>query len=173
MLAAAVVTQLFSYIIGKGIEYKYVCIGQTFVFLYILNNPAAIYHHMCVLNLDVINDDKNKLHCTAVAQVFAFILQALRTAPPPLSWHDAAAGPSRNVSKSLRRRPARLSAAPRRSRRTGTSPCSATSCVARLAPPTGVHMLSYLAWRTRLQQFQCASITEEAVRCDTLGRWQC
>ncbi|CAI0652034.1 unnamed protein product [Colletotrichum noveboracense] len=43
-----VVTQLFSYMIGKGIRFG-----------------------------------------TAVAQVFAFILQALHTKPPPSSWHDA------------------------------------------------------------------------------------
>ncbi|KAM4067556.1 serine threonine protein kinase [Hirsutella rhossiliensis] len=34
-LAAAVVTQLFSYMIGKGIQYGYVCTGQAFVFLHI------------------------------------------------------------------------------------------------------------------------------------------
>ena len=92
VLAAAVVTQLFSYMIGKGIQYGYVCTGQTFVFLYIPDDPATVYYHVCVPNLDVIDDDENRLHRTAVAQVFAFILQALRTAPPPLSWHDAAAG---------------------------------------------------------------------------------
>ncbi|OHE90299.1 hypothetical protein CORC01_14409, partial [Colletotrichum orchidophilum] len=38
------------------------------------------------------DDDENGLHGTAVAQVFAFILQALRAEPPSLSWHDTAAG---------------------------------------------------------------------------------
>ncbi|RYO84972.1 hypothetical protein DL764_009246 [Monosporascus ibericus] len=45
-LAAAVITQLFSYMVGKGVQYGY---------------------------------------------VFAFILQAVRSEPPPDSWHDAAA----------------------------------------------------------------------------------
>ncbi|KAK1474011.1 hypothetical protein CTAM01_16040 [Colletotrichum tamarilloi] len=36
------------------------------------------------------DDDENKFHGIAVAQVFAFILQALRAEPPPLSWHDIA-----------------------------------------------------------------------------------
>ncbi|KAK3315532.1 hypothetical protein B0H66DRAFT_577300 [Apodospora peruviana] len=88
-LTAAVVTQLFSYMVGKGIRYGYVCTGQVFVFLYIPDDPATVFYHVCVPNLDVIEDDKNRLHRTAVAHVFAFILQALRTPPPPQSWHDA------------------------------------------------------------------------------------
>ncbi|KAK3991250.1 hypothetical protein QBC44DRAFT_323911 [Cladorrhinum sp. PSN332] len=90
-LAAAVVTQLFSYMIGKGIQYGYICTGEAFVFLHIPDDPTTVLYSVCVPNLDV-QDDENKLHRTAVAQVFAFILQALRAAPPPLSWHDAAAG---------------------------------------------------------------------------------
>ncbi len=90
-LAAAVVTQLFSYMIGKSIQYGYVCTGEAFVFLYIPNDPATVFYYVCVPNLDVLDDDENRLHRTAVAQVFAFILQALRAKPPTQSWHDAVA----------------------------------------------------------------------------------
>ncbi|KAF4883432.1 hypothetical protein CGCF415_v015742 [Colletotrichum fructicola] len=89
-LVAAVVTQLFSYMISKGIRYGYVCTGEAFVFLHIPDDPTIVYYSVRVPNLDVL-DDENRLHGTAVAQVFAFILQALRAEPPPLSWHDAAA----------------------------------------------------------------------------------
>ncbi|KAL2168368.1 hypothetical protein VTG60DRAFT_7346 [Thermothelomyces hinnuleus] len=90
-LATAVVTQLFSYMVGKGIQYGYVCTGQVFVFLRIPEDPTMVYYYVCVPNQDVLDDDENRLHRTAVAQVFAFIVQALRTAPPPQIWHDAAA----------------------------------------------------------------------------------
>ncbi|KAF9872599.1 hypothetical protein CkaCkLH20_09778 [Colletotrichum karsti] len=90
-LTSAVVTQLFSYMIGKGIRYGYVCTGEVLVFLYIPDDPSTVYYHVCVPNLDVLDDDENRLHRTAVAQVFAFIMQALRAEPPPPSWHDAAA----------------------------------------------------------------------------------
>ena len=90
-LAAAVVTQLFSYMIGKGIQYGYVSTGQTFVFLYIPDEPTVVYYYVSVPNLDVLDDDESRLHRTAVAQVFAFVLQSLRVEPPPQSWHDAAA----------------------------------------------------------------------------------
>ncbi|KXH64102.1 hypothetical protein CNYM01_14385, partial [Colletotrichum nymphaeae SA-01] len=93
-LVAAVVTQLFSYMIGKGIQYGYVCTGEAFVFLHIPDDPTIVYYSVRVPNLDVLDDDddENRLHGTAVAQVFAFILQALRADPPPQSWHDTAAG---------------------------------------------------------------------------------
>ncbi|KAK1637271.1 hypothetical protein BDP81DRAFT_427086 [Colletotrichum phormii] len=90
-LTSAVVTQLFSYMIGKGIRYGYVCTGEVLVFLYIPDDPSIVYCHVCVPNLDVLDDDENRLHRTAVAQVFAFVIQALRAEPPPPSWHDAAA----------------------------------------------------------------------------------
>ncbi|KAG5810663.1 hypothetical protein H9Q74_006359 [Fusarium xylarioides] len=89
-LAAAVITQLFSYMIGKGIQYGYVCTGQAFIFLYISDDPSTVYYSVCVPTLDVIDEDETRLHRTAVAQVFAFILQALRSRPPPESWHDEA-----------------------------------------------------------------------------------
>ncbi|KAK2052519.1 hypothetical protein LY76DRAFT_630015 [Colletotrichum caudatum] len=89
-LAAAVVTQLFSCMIGKGIQYGYVCTGEAFVFLHIPDDPTSVYYSVHIPNLDVLDDDENRLHCTAVAQVFAFIIQALRAEPPPSSWHDAA-----------------------------------------------------------------------------------
>ncbi len=41
-------------------------------------------------NLDVFDNDENRLCRTAVAQVFAFTFQAIRAQPPPQSWHDAA-----------------------------------------------------------------------------------
>ncbi|KAM4061551.1 kinase [Hirsutella rhossiliensis] len=90
-LTAAVVTQLFSYMIGKGIQYGYVCTGQTRAFLHIPDDPSIVYVSVCVPNLDVMDDDdETRLHRTAVAQVFAFILQALRAKPPSESWHDEA-----------------------------------------------------------------------------------
>ncbi|OAQ58949.1 serine threonine protein kinase [Pochonia chlamydosporia 170] len=89
-LAAAVVTQLFSYMIGKGIQFGYICTGQALVFLHIPDDPSIVYFSVCVPNQDVMDDDETRLHRTAVAQVFAFILQALRARPPPETWHDEA-----------------------------------------------------------------------------------
>ena len=68
-----------------------VCTGEAFVFLHIPDDSTTVYYYVCVPKLDVRDDDENRLHRTAVAQVFAFIIQALRAKQPPQSWHDAAA----------------------------------------------------------------------------------
>lgn len=87
-LAAAVVTQLFSYMVGKGLQYGYVCTGQAFVFLHISDDPSTVYYSVCIPKLDVMDDDETRLHRTAVAQVFAFTLQVLRSLPPQESWFE-------------------------------------------------------------------------------------
>ncbi|KAF1814806.1 hypothetical protein P152DRAFT_430801 [Eremomyces bilateralis CBS 781.70] len=87
-LTAAVITQLFSYMIGKSIRYGYVCTGQALVFLHIPDDPSIVYYSVCLPDQDVMDDDETRLHRTAVAQVLAFILQALRASPPTQSWQD-------------------------------------------------------------------------------------
>ncbi|KPA36814.1 serine threonine protein kinase [Fusarium langsethiae] len=89
-LATAVVTQLYSYMIGKGIQYGYIDTGETYVFLHISDDPSCVYYSVCVPSLDVQDDDATRLHRTAVAQAFAFVLQAIRSPPPCQAWHDAA-----------------------------------------------------------------------------------
>ncbi|KAI8686560.1 Protein kinase domain-containing protein [Fusarium keratoplasticum] len=89
-LATAVVTQLFSYMIGKGIQYGYIDTGEAYVFLRIPDDPSCVYYSVCVPSLDVQDDDETRLHRTAVAQAFAFVLQAIRSPPPCQAWHDAA-----------------------------------------------------------------------------------
>ncbi|KAK8093313.1 serine/threonine protein kinase [Apiospora kogelbergensis] len=54
-LAAAVITQLFSYMIGKGIQYGYVCTGEAFVFLHIPDDPSIVYYSVCLPCLDVMD----------------------------------------------------------------------------------------------------------------------
>ena len=87
-LAAAVITQLFSYMIGKGVQYGYVCTGEAFVFLHIPDDPTEVHYSISVPNLDFQEDDENRFHRTAVAQVFAFVLRALRAKLPDQSWLD-------------------------------------------------------------------------------------
>ncbi|KJK74208.1 hypothetical protein H634G_10581 [Metarhizium anisopliae BRIP 53293] len=89
-LTAAVVTQLFSYMIGKGIRYGYFFTGQAFGFLNIPDDPSMVYPAVCVPKQDVMGDNENRLHRTAAAQVFAFLVQALLATPPAESWHDDA-----------------------------------------------------------------------------------
>jgi hypothetical protein len=68
-LAAAVFTQLFSYMVNKGIRHGYICTGQAFCFLYIPDDPATAYYALCTPKRDVTGDDEDRLCFTAVAQV--------------------------------------------------------------------------------------------------------
>ena len=89
-LAAAAITQLFPHLVRMGVQYGYICTGQAFVFLYIPDDPTSVRYHVCVPNLDIIEDNENRLHRTAFVQVLAFTLRALRVPLPPQSWNDTA-----------------------------------------------------------------------------------
>lgn len=94
-LSTAVLTQLFSYMVGKGIRYGYITQGQAYVFVRIpYDDPTCVYHSVCVPSLDVQDDsrgdDETRLYRTAVAQVFAFVLRAVQASPPTQAWHRRA-----------------------------------------------------------------------------------
>ena len=89
-LVAAVITQIFSYMIDSGVQYGYLCTGEAFVFLYIPEDPTLVYYYLCVPNQDVELDDEYRLHRTAIGQVLAFTINALSATLPSQEWHDAA-----------------------------------------------------------------------------------
>lgn len=89
-LVAAVITQIFSYMIDSGVQYGYICTGEAFVFLYIPKDPTVVQYFLCVPNQDVQADDECRLHRTAVGQALAFTLQALAAEAPSHEWHDTA-----------------------------------------------------------------------------------
>ena len=91
-LMAAVITQCFSYMVYRGIQYGYIFTGEVCIFLTIPEDPKVVYYYVCIPNLDAEEDSESGLHRTAVAQIFAFVLRALAVEPPPQSWHDATAG---------------------------------------------------------------------------------
>lgn len=90
-LVAAVITQIFSYMIDSGVNYGYICTGEAFVFLHIPeDDPTVVQYFLCIPNQDVQADDENCLHRTAVGQVLAFTIQALCAEAPSQEWHDVA-----------------------------------------------------------------------------------
>nr|QOD95030.1 HhpR [Paecilomyces variotii] len=92
-LVAAVVTQIFSYMIDSGVRYGYICTGEAFVFLHIpKDDPTVVQHFLCIPNQDVQEDDELHLHRTAIGQVLAFTLQALTAEAPTQEWYDMANG---------------------------------------------------------------------------------
>lgn len=65
-LVAAVVTQIFSYMIDSGVQYGYIGTGEAFVFLHIPEDPTVVQYYLCVPNQDVQASDPNRLHRTTI-----------------------------------------------------------------------------------------------------------
>ncbi|PYH74284.1 uncharacterized protein BO88DRAFT_439789 [Aspergillus vadensis CBS 113365] len=89
-LVAAVITQLFSYMVDVGVQHGYICTGEAFICLRITEDPSVVQYYLLVPNRDVTDEDELRLHRTAVAQVLAFTLNAVQADPPSQAWYDAA-----------------------------------------------------------------------------------
>ncbi|THC88428.1 hypothetical protein EYZ11_012121 [Aspergillus tanneri] len=98
-VVAAVITQTFSYMIHGGLEYGYACTGEAFIFLRVLyDNPSTVYYYLSVPEEDVGQttgwtgdpSGANRLHLTALGQVLAFTLRALRVPTRDIAWTTSA-----------------------------------------------------------------------------------
>ena len=98
-LVAAAIVQTFSYMIEHGLEYGYLGTGEAYVFLRVReDDPGTVYYHLSRPNDDVGEEtgwqpdssDENRLHLTAVAQVSAFCLQAVKKTPRSQEWQEIA-----------------------------------------------------------------------------------
>ena len=89
-LMAAVITQLFSYMIDRGVQYGYISTGEAFIFGHIPDDATTFQYSVNIPRDDCVSDSENHLERTAVAQVFAFTLQALRAGEPGADWGDRA-----------------------------------------------------------------------------------
>lgn len=100
-VVAAVITQLSHYMYEGGNEYGCVVTGEAFIFLRVpYDNPSTVLYYLSVPQEDVgnttgwagdVNGD-NRLHLTAVGQLLAFTLRALRTSPRDVTWRNWAMG---------------------------------------------------------------------------------
>ncbi|EZF70288.1 hypothetical protein H105_07348 [Trichophyton soudanense CBS 452.61] len=95
---AAVISQAFSYMIQAELEFGYVCTGEAFIFLRVpSDDPATVYYYLSTPNEDVGEttgwaggDSANRLHLTAIGQVLAFTLRALKSQPHGQVWRNNA-----------------------------------------------------------------------------------
>ena len=98
-LIAAVITQAFSYMVAIGVEYGCVCTGEAIIFLRVPDDPRTVHYFLSVPKGDVgsttgwspNSEGANRLHLTAVGQMLAFTLQALKTPPRGQQWRAEAA----------------------------------------------------------------------------------
>ena len=97
-LVAAVITQAFSYMIYTGVEYGLVSTGMALIFLRVSEDPTTVEYFLSLPREDVgletgFKDDNtadNRLHLTAVGQMFAFTLRAMKAKPRSQAWRTRA-----------------------------------------------------------------------------------
>ncbi|OKL55242.1 hypothetical protein UA08_09486 [Talaromyces atroroseus] len=95
-VVAAVIAQAAHYMYEGGHEYGCVCTGEAFIFLRVPDNPSTVLYYLSVPKEDVgdttgwTGDENgdNRLHLTAVGQLLAFTLRALRTSPRDINWRN-------------------------------------------------------------------------------------
>ena len=98
-IIAAVITQAFSYMVRAGLEYGCICTGEACIFLRIPDDPRLVYYYLSVPKADVGEETgwtpdgggENRLHLTAVGQMLAFTLLALKTPSRGQQWRNNAA----------------------------------------------------------------------------------
>jgi hypothetical protein len=93
-LVAAVVTQVYSYMVESGLEYSYLTTGEAFVFLKVWPDQSdTVYYHLSDPTAEVAEAtrlDEDYLSWTAVSQVLAFCLMAFQSQPHDQAWRREA-----------------------------------------------------------------------------------
>ncbi|KAG6093393.1 hypothetical protein E4U30_004350, partial [Claviceps sp. LM220 group G6] len=87
-LVAAVITQLFSTLVSKGLRFGYIDTGEAKVFLHIGSDPSRVEYHLSCPRSDVQGEET--MHLSAVSQLFAFVVQAIQASKPTKEWEIAA-----------------------------------------------------------------------------------
>ena len=82
---AAVITQLYSYMLKAGIEYGYLSTGEIYLFLQIRHaEPQSLYYHFAEPNVDV--NRNGTLGYSAISQVLCFCLRASNSSRRNQQW---------------------------------------------------------------------------------------
>lgn len=88
-VVAAVLTQTFHYMIQCRLEYSYIIIGETFVFLRVKEeDPTTLYYHVIVPKeeVDMHEDPQSRVLHTVVGQVLSFCLLAMKPRQRSKEW---------------------------------------------------------------------------------------
>ncbi|KAH6881022.1 hypothetical protein B0T10DRAFT_463531 [Thelonectria olida] len=81
-IVAAAVAQTYHCMITGGLEYSYLTTGEAYVFFKIdWANATQLLFHLAEPRVEVEAHVENSTHCTAVSQVLAFTLLAMKSRP--------------------------------------------------------------------------------------------
>ena len=86
---AAVITQLYSYMLKAGIEFGYISTGEIYLFLQIRRTePESVYYHLAEpnVNVNMDQDGDGSLVYSAISQVLCFCLRASNSSRRNQQW---------------------------------------------------------------------------------------
>ncbi|KAL1979562.1 hypothetical protein VTN96DRAFT_5562 [Rasamsonia emersonii] len=92
-LVAAAITELYSYMLSRGVRHGYLFTGEAYLFVHIPYEDSSVAKcHLSIPNREVVDiNDEDHLRRTAMAQVLAFTLYAMRASwSPRQSWYISA-----------------------------------------------------------------------------------
>ncbi|KAM3413772.1 hypothetical protein BST61_g10456 [Cercospora zeina] len=92
-LMTAVVVQLYSQMVHKRIRRGCVITGDAYVYVRLDDDPSVAKVKVHIPKLDYDQTDPFRLHNTAVARMFAFVVEAASLPPPSQSWSTSALSP--------------------------------------------------------------------------------
>ncbi|KAG5954013.1 hypothetical protein E4U58_000229 [Claviceps cyperi] len=86
-LVAAVIIQLLSALVSKGLRLGYIDTWEAKIFLHIGSDPSRVEYHLSCPSSDV--HGVGKMHLSAVSQLFAFVVQTIEASKPTKEWEIA------------------------------------------------------------------------------------
>ncbi|KAF2216027.1 hypothetical protein CERZMDRAFT_15940, partial [Cercospora zeae-maydis SCOH1-5] len=92
-LMTAVVVQLYSQMVHKRIRRGCVITGDAYVYVRLDDDPSVAKVQVHIPRLDYDQNDPFRLHHTAVARMFAFVVDAASQPPPSQSWSTSTLSP--------------------------------------------------------------------------------
>ncbi|KAL6797615.1 hypothetical protein GGI42DRAFT_78461 [Trichoderma sp. SZMC 28013] len=90
-VVAATITQLFDRMVKSGVPYGYIYTGEAIIFLEIHDDPSIAHCYVSIPDNDVSAEDESTLRYSAVGQIFAFMIRAMKAGPRSVQWHDRTA----------------------------------------------------------------------------------
>ncbi|KAL6893346.1 hypothetical protein GGI43DRAFT_181162 [Trichoderma evansii] len=84
----AMITQVFNYMVKSGVMYGYLYSVEGIVFLEIQEDPSVVHYSVSLPRDEVDYHVESTMPYSAVSQIFAFIIRAMRAKSSSMAWSD-------------------------------------------------------------------------------------
>ncbi|KAL7894936.1 hypothetical protein HDV63DRAFT_383075 [Trichoderma sp. SZMC 28014] len=82
----AMINQLLDFMVKSGVRYGYLYSVEGIVFLEMQNDPSVVHYFVSVPKDEVDKHIESTMPCSAVSQIFAFVIRAMQTRLSSMQW---------------------------------------------------------------------------------------